>query len=74
MLQVICRPEATNKEEAYTFHTVHSKLLQNEQSKMSAVFTLSCRYVFWLFCNEVLLIQSVPDQFVLGWSYNIMIF
>ncbi|XP_076598934.1 pecanex-like protein 2 isoform X2 [Chaetodon auriga] len=23
MLQVICRPEATNKEEAYTFHTVH---------------------------------------------------
>lgn len=24
MLQVICRPEATNKEEAYTFHTVHS--------------------------------------------------
>lgn len=25
MLQVICRPEATNKEEAYTFHTVHSK-------------------------------------------------
>lgn len=33
MLQVICRPEATNKEEAYTFHTVHRKrvsyLLQN---------------------------------------------
>uniref|UniRef100_A0A4W6EVZ4 Pecanex-like protein n=1 Tax=Lates calcarifer TaxID=8187 RepID=A0A4W6EVZ4_LATCA len=27
MLQVICRPEATNKEEAYTFHTVHSKQL-----------------------------------------------
>uniref|UniRef100_A0A8C7DLB8 Pecanex-like protein n=1 Tax=Oncorhynchus kisutch TaxID=8019 RepID=A0A8C7DLB8_ONCKI len=25
MLQVICRPEATNKEDAYTFHTVHSK-------------------------------------------------
>lgn len=25
MLQVICRPEATNKEEAYTFHTVHSE-------------------------------------------------
>ncbi|MEQ2278526.1 hypothetical protein XENORESO_020732 [Xenotaenia resolanae] len=25
MLQVICRPEATSKEEAYTFHTVHSK-------------------------------------------------
>lgn len=25
MLQVICRPEATNKEEAYTFHTVHRK-------------------------------------------------
>lgn len=25
MLQVICRPEATNKEEAYTFHTVHSR-------------------------------------------------
>ncbi|KAG8000227.1 Pecanex-like protein 2 [Nibea albiflora] len=24
MLQVICRPEATNKEEAYTFHTVHT--------------------------------------------------
>uniref|UniRef100_A0A8C5FW89 Pecanex-like protein n=1 Tax=Gadus morhua TaxID=8049 RepID=A0A8C5FW89_GADMO len=24
MLQVICRPEATNKEDAYTFHTVHS--------------------------------------------------
>ena len=24
MLQVICRPEATSKEEAYTFHTVHS--------------------------------------------------
>uniref|UniRef100_A0A8C7WZK2 Pecanex-like protein n=1 Tax=Oryzias sinensis TaxID=183150 RepID=A0A8C7WZK2_9TELE len=24
MLQVICRPEATNKEEAYTFHTVHN--------------------------------------------------
>ncbi|KAM3863094.1 pecanex-like protein 2 [Diretmus argenteus] len=23
MLQVICRPEATNKEDAYTFHTVH---------------------------------------------------
>ncbi|XP_032409296.1 pecanex-like protein 1 [Xiphophorus hellerii] len=23
MLQVICRPEATSKEEAYTFHTVH---------------------------------------------------
>nr|XP_020456894.1 pecanex-like protein 2 isoform X2 [Monopterus albus] len=23
MLQVICRPEATTKEEAYTFHTVH---------------------------------------------------
>uniref|UniRef100_A0A8C5HQ84 Pecanex-like protein n=1 Tax=Gouania willdenowi TaxID=441366 RepID=A0A8C5HQ84_GOUWI len=27
MLQVICRPEATNKEEAYTFHTVHSEQL-----------------------------------------------
>uniref|UniRef100_A0A3Q0REG4 Pecanex-like protein n=1 Tax=Amphilophus citrinellus TaxID=61819 RepID=A0A3Q0REG4_AMPCI len=27
MLQVICRPEATNKEEAYTFHTVHRKQL-----------------------------------------------
>lgn len=27
MLQVICRPEATNKEDAYTFHTVHSKKL-----------------------------------------------
>uniref|UniRef100_A0A3Q4AZ95 Pecanex-like protein n=1 Tax=Mola mola TaxID=94237 RepID=A0A3Q4AZ95_MOLML len=25
MLQVICRPEATNKEEAYTFHTVHDR-------------------------------------------------
>uniref|UniRef100_A0A671LA64 Pecanex-like protein n=1 Tax=Sinocyclocheilus anshuiensis TaxID=1608454 RepID=A0A671LA64_9TELE len=25
MLQVICRPEATSKEEAYTFHTVHSE-------------------------------------------------
>ncbi|CAB1313252.1 unnamed protein product [Coregonus sp. 'balchen'] len=25
MLQVICRPEATNKEDAYKFHTVHSK-------------------------------------------------
>nr|XP_015218005.1 PREDICTED: pecanex-like protein 2 isoform X2 [Lepisosteus oculatus] len=23
MLQIICRPEATSKEEAYTFHTVH---------------------------------------------------
>ena len=27
MLQVICRPEATNKEDAYTFHTVHSEYL-----------------------------------------------
>uniref|UniRef100_A0A672SQ43 Pecanex-like protein n=1 Tax=Sinocyclocheilus grahami TaxID=75366 RepID=A0A672SQ43_SINGR len=25
MLQVICRPEATSKEEAYTFHTIHSE-------------------------------------------------
>uniref|UniRef100_A0A674CUU2 Pecanex-like protein n=1 Tax=Salmo trutta TaxID=8032 RepID=A0A674CUU2_SALTR len=25
MLQVICRPEAANKEDTYTFHTVHSK-------------------------------------------------
>uniref|UniRef100_A0A3P9I815 Pecanex-like protein n=1 Tax=Oryzias latipes TaxID=8090 RepID=A0A3P9I815_ORYLA len=25
MLQVICRPEATNKEEAYTFHTISPK-------------------------------------------------
>uniref|UniRef100_A0A3B3WVW2 Pecanex-like protein n=1 Tax=Poecilia mexicana TaxID=48701 RepID=A0A3B3WVW2_9TELE len=25
MLQVICRPEATSKEEAYTFHTVHDR-------------------------------------------------
>uniref|UniRef100_A0A672JM42 Pecanex-like protein n=1 Tax=Salarias fasciatus TaxID=181472 RepID=A0A672JM42_SALFA len=34
MLQVICRPEATNKEEAYTFHTVHSKeeILHEEDS------------------------------------------
>lgn len=29
MLQVICRPEATNKEEAYTFHTVHRKRVGN---------------------------------------------
>lgn len=29
MLQVICRPEATNKEEAYTFHTVHRKRVSN---------------------------------------------
>jgi len=35
MLQVICRPEATNKEEAYTFHTVHSK-----QPVMFALFAL----------------------------------
>ncbi|KAF0027060.1 hypothetical protein F2P81_019801 [Scophthalmus maximus] len=28
MLQVICRPEATNKEDAYTFHTVHMTCCQ----------------------------------------------
>uniref|UniRef100_A0A087XHV0 Pecanex-like protein n=1 Tax=Poecilia formosa TaxID=48698 RepID=A0A087XHV0_POEFO len=30
MLQVICRPEATNKEEAYTFHTVHISYTESE--------------------------------------------
>ncbi|RXN25420.1 pecanex 2 [Labeo rohita] len=35
MLQVICRPEATSKEEAYTFHTVHRerpRKLYNERA------------------------------------------
>lgn len=32
MLQVICRPEATSKEEAYTFHTVHRKPLSISDS------------------------------------------
>ncbi|XP_076831764.1 pecanex-like protein 2 isoform X2 [Brachyhypopomus gauderio] len=35
MLQVICRPEATSKEEAYTFHTVHRdrpRRLYNERA------------------------------------------
>uniref|UniRef100_A0A3B3U1H9 Pecanex-like protein n=1 Tax=Poecilia latipinna TaxID=48699 RepID=A0A3B3U1H9_9TELE len=48
MLQVICRPEATNKEEAYTFHTVHSKNRTVFSSvKLTSVdsvcFTSNCR-------------------------------
>uniref|UniRef100_A0A8C6WY13 Pecanex-like protein n=1 Tax=Neogobius melanostomus TaxID=47308 RepID=A0A8C6WY13_9GOBI len=35
MLQVICRPEATNKEDAYTFHTVHSKwMIHTEEDSL----------------------------------------
>lgn len=36
MLQVICRPEATNKEEAYTFHTVHRKTISDHLKKHEA--------------------------------------
>lgn len=36
MLQVICRPEATNKEEAYTFHTVHRKTFSDHLKKHKA--------------------------------------
>lgn len=45
MLQVICRPEATSKEEAYTFHTVHSEYNvtdNNDRHNCSALFAMSC--------------------------------
>uniref|UniRef100_A0A8C2L4V0 Pecanex-like protein n=1 Tax=Cyprinus carpio TaxID=7962 RepID=A0A8C2L4V0_CYPCA len=38
MLQVICRPEATSKEEVYTFHTVHSEIAQPKM-KIQPTFT-----------------------------------
>ncbi|KAF3708075.1 Pecanex-like protein 2 Pecanex -like protein 2 [Channa argus] len=48
MLQVICRPEATNKEDAYTFHTVHmicSPLLPTPSVRMvRLVVTLTIRF------------------------------
>uniref|UniRef100_A0A3Q3WMZ3 Pecanex-like protein n=1 Tax=Mola mola TaxID=94237 RepID=A0A3Q3WMZ3_MOLML len=37
MLQVICRPEATNKEEAYTFHTVHSEFQEYTLAAMDSL-------------------------------------
>lgn len=42
MLQVICRPEATNKEEAYTFHTVHSKKQSGHLKKRDDASFKSC--------------------------------
>uniref|UniRef100_A0AAQ5Y0N1 Pecanex-like protein n=1 Tax=Amphiprion ocellaris TaxID=80972 RepID=A0AAQ5Y0N1_AMPOC len=45
MLQVICRPEATNKEEAYTFHTVHSKQL--------VLWSISAVFSFYEFLQAV---------------------
>uniref|UniRef100_A0A672N2V0 Pecanex-like protein n=1 Tax=Sinocyclocheilus grahami TaxID=75366 RepID=A0A672N2V0_SINGR len=39
MLQVICRPEATSKEEAYTFHTVHSEYSGQTTMTDTTVFT-----------------------------------
>uniref|UniRef100_A0A8B9RMT7 Pecanex-like protein n=1 Tax=Astyanax mexicanus TaxID=7994 RepID=A0A8B9RMT7_ASTMX len=40
MLQVICRPEATSKEEAYTFHTVHSNFITVKDTDMRVFIIL----------------------------------
>uniref|UniRef100_A0A672MY36 Pecanex-like protein n=1 Tax=Sinocyclocheilus grahami TaxID=75366 RepID=A0A672MY36_SINGR len=54
MLQVICRPEATSKEEAYTFHTVHSEYSgQTTMTDTTVVHCVQCHiylvfvHVFW---------------------------
>lgn len=59
MLQVICRPEATNKEDAYTFHTVHSK----QPSERKSTVKMLCNVVCTLKQSEMSHMQQFPDQF-----------
>uniref|UniRef100_A0A665W747 Pecanex-like protein n=1 Tax=Echeneis naucrates TaxID=173247 RepID=A0A665W747_ECHNA len=49
MLQVICRPEATNKEEAYTFHTVHNSLDESSETSTQEKPTRKIYYKLELF-------------------------
>lgn len=53
MLQVICRPEATNKEEAYTFHTVHRKRVHNlplNEPPEGGADGFTVNFSFFFFC------------------------
>uniref|UniRef100_A0A671L696 Pecanex-like protein n=1 Tax=Sinocyclocheilus anshuiensis TaxID=1608454 RepID=A0A671L696_9TELE len=51
MLQVICRPEATSKEEAYTFHTVHSEYSgQTTMTDTTVVHYVQC-HIYLVFVH-----------------------
>uniref|UniRef100_A0A3B4XQL6 Pecanex-like protein n=1 Tax=Seriola lalandi dorsalis TaxID=1841481 RepID=A0A3B4XQL6_SERLL len=49
MLQVICRPEATNKEEAYTFHTEEDSLDESSETSTQEKPTRKIYYKLELF-------------------------
>lgn len=63
MLQVICRPEATSKEEAYTFHTVHSKSSGAKWSQWEAYVkdgteSKMMGSMFWNNCRNVARVEK----------------
>uniref|UniRef100_A0A671L998 Pecanex-like protein n=1 Tax=Sinocyclocheilus anshuiensis TaxID=1608454 RepID=A0A671L998_9TELE len=62
MLQVICRPEATSKEEAYTFHTVHSEYSgQTTMTDTTVVHYVQCH--IYLFTQNVIFSHNIYSPF-----------